>query len=205
MNCPFCHYSNTNMILYKNSLTYIIPDFSPLALGHLLILPYKHIHGIANADDTTILDINRSISYVQDLYSDGQGMFFEHGAIMTSTAGSSVDHAHLHFLPILVDIKLLLAEQNFDLKKIIPIGSLSELQMFSIQRQPYIYWRYFNGDGFAYPVKRLKSQFLRTVIGKTINEFNDYNWHSDALTKRAKELVIQTIDDWNMRRERVGK
>lgn len=200
MDCPFCNYSDTNTVLLKNPLTYIIPDFSPLAIGHLLILPYMHIHGIASMDDSTILDFNQSISYVESLYSEGSGTFFEHGAVVPSTAGSSIDHAHLHFLPIDINIELILSQQNFDLNKVVPIHSLCELKPFSIQHQPYIYWRYLNGDGFAYPVGSLKSQFLRFAIGETINSSQDYNWHTDSKTEHAKNLVKKTIDDWNMRR-----
>ena len=201
MDCPFCDYSNKNMVLLKNPLTYIIPDFSPLVIGHLLILPYTHVNGIANMDDLTLKDLNQSISYIESLYSEGQGTFFEHGAVVPSTAGSSINHAHLHFLPININFELLLSKQNFDLNNAVPIHTLSELRPFSIRHQPYIYWKYLNDDGFAYPVSLLRSQFLRFVIGETINESRDYNWHADSVTECAKDLVKKTVDDWIMRRK----
>lgn len=199
MDCPFCNYSDINKVLLKRPLTYIIPDFSPLTIGHLLILPYTHSHGIASLDNSTILDFNQSISFVENLYSGGQGTFFEHGAVVPSTAGSSIDHAHLHFLPIDIDIELLLTKQNFDLTRVTPIHSLSELKQFSFQRQPYIYWKHINDIGFAYPVGALKSQFLRFAIGETISKNRNYNWHTDSTTEYAVDLVEKTISDWNIR------
>jgi len=207
MRCPFCNYidSNTTTVLLKNRFTYVIPDFSPIVAGHILILPYKHTHGIANMDSAVVLDFCNTISYIERMYGCENGIFFEHGSVIPSTAGNSVDHTHLHFLPVNIHLEALLAREEFDLNKMVPIRHLSELKRFSRQCQSYIFWKYLNGAGAACPVEHLKSQFLRFTIGNTLDKTQNYDWHSDSLTGRAKILVAKTIDDWNMRSNAFGK
>lgn len=204
MNCPFCNYKKTATLLTFPSV-YVIPDFSPLTIGHLLVVSCEHTQSLAGTNNSTILDFKKAISYIEELYSNEEGIFFEHGAVIPSTAGSSIDHTHLHFLPVDIEIESILDKQNCDLNNIIPINDLFELKQFFIRHQSYIYWKRAGSNGFAYPIGMVESQFLRMKIGNMLDQSQDFDWHNDSLTRRAKDLVGKTIYDWNVRRDLARK
>lgn len=106
--CPFCldnrktilkenNFPVENLYLYENEEFSISVDFSPLVIGHLLIIPKKHYNSYGGMEN------NNGLNQMKELASDLLGtkdlLIFEHGAVVSNESGASIDHAHLPIMP----------------------------------------------------------------------------------------------------------
>ena len=127
--CPFCLNSrlkNNNIInlpaedsiLYENNYFYVVVDIAPLMRGHLLIIPKKHYLNFGELPEDMKKEakiIKKKIKKIyQDVYNS-DALFFEHGSTDDISAGSSINHAHLHSLPLDIDL-LPILDDNFPLR-----------------------------------------------------------------------------------------
>ncbi len=79
-----------------------IPSISPIAPGHVLIIPKSHLTSLAQTPPS---HRDEFVSFVEMLGERikcqwGPTAFFEHGVGECRTGGCGVDHAHLHILPM---------------------------------------------------------------------------------------------------------
>ena len=123
-SCIFCGKSaesddEINLILYRDSLAFIILNAFPYNNGHLMIAPYRHVATLADLTDEEKLQImqlaDKAIILLSRAMSpDG----FNVGINLGKTAGAGIaDHIHLHvvprwngdtnFMPVVADTKVL--------------------------------------------------------------------------------------------------
>jgi diadenosine tetraphosphate (Ap4A) HIT family hydrolase len=97
--CPFCNPA-PGEILLRNELAYVRRDRFPVARGHLLAIPFRHV---ASFFDTTpeersaVLDLvvqARSI-IDEEHHPDGYNI----GVNVGRYAGQAVMHVHFHIIP----------------------------------------------------------------------------------------------------------
>lgn len=76
-------------------------DTNPVTPGHVLIVPKKHLAGLADLDDdiaTEVFACARRVAVAlrrSTLRCEGVNLFYADGA----AGGQEVDHAHLHVFP----------------------------------------------------------------------------------------------------------
>lgn len=96
-DCPFCH---PDAVLFENELTYSLLDKSPVNLGHLLIIPKRHV---ADFFHCTHAEKDALLSLLDEAKSwlDGKHMpaGYNIGINVGEVAGQTIFHVHLHLIP----------------------------------------------------------------------------------------------------------
>ncbi len=212
--CPFCKdleiygqtfkqlYSDvakeSSMILMQTKHFYVISDNYPVAYGHLLIVPKKHITSFAAINVDMATEITFILSKLKNVFHTSEYILFEHGCRLLGetiiSSGNSVYHAHLHFIPnISINesaIKNLLSEYGLILKNS-PLLNTSldylgdeKLLLFLKQNteclvngekdfESYLFLKYSNDKAFVIPeshlASKVPSQFFRKVFAIIAN------------------------------------
>ena len=181
-------------IIYQDENIYVIPDISPLAVGHLLIVARQHYQGYASAGMAVWRSVRKFLAFYEQRIGNTQYTIFEHGAVIPYHAGASIDHAHIHILPFLLPLGGIL-ERDFG------VGypcALEELSIFMNRNQPYLYYMIgIQQQGVAYPVEKIRSQYLREIINQQLNSNPAYDWKQLYCKSNAYINFYKTIIWWN--------
>lgn len=97
--CPFCHLEVSRIHL-ENDVAAAFPDAFPVAEGHMLIVPKRHVASLFDLSEQDQAALWRLVALVRaklmaDLKPDG----FNVGVNDGSAAGQTVMHAHVHVIP----------------------------------------------------------------------------------------------------------
>ena len=93
--------SGTDWGVYEDENVFITPDVSPVLKGHFLIVSKMHINSFGNGSEEIFLSLQKAKEIlVEKVYCQEKILFFEHGAVISHTAGGCIDHAHLHAIPL---------------------------------------------------------------------------------------------------------
>jgi diadenosine tetraphosphate (Ap4A) HIT family hydrolase len=96
-DCPFC---SSDKSILREGLAYALYDTSPVAPGHALIIPVRHV---ADFFDTTRLERESMLNLADDMRAllelrhqpDGYNL----GINVGEAAGQTIFHVHLHLIP----------------------------------------------------------------------------------------------------------
>ncbi len=98
--CPFCKPSPKLKLLAETPLSYAVLDSYPVAKGHALIIPKRHI---ANYFDLTFdeqKDLVQLSTFVKNVVSTAyKTEDFTMGMNIGHNAGQRMDHATIHLIP----------------------------------------------------------------------------------------------------------
>lgn len=180
-------------IIYEDDNVYITPDISPLVIGHFLIISKKHINSFAGANDAIYKSLELAKDYlINHVFKDSNFIFFEHGAVIENTGGSSIDHAHFHGMPLPneIDIDKYIKESGY-IKSSKVSCNRKVLMTYYQAKQPYIYYEYSDLQGWIYPVELLPHQFLRMVMAHYFP--NEFNWKINYKSKESQEAFNMTL------------
>ncbi len=95
-NCPFCT-DNGAIKIWKWKYLYIIHNKYPYnwLIGHLLLIPYRHIEHTKELNDEELLEIRIAEQFLSDYYKEKD--YFS--LIRQTNAWKSVKHIHYHYIP----------------------------------------------------------------------------------------------------------
>ena len=104
--CIFCDYpkedkDEENLIIHRGKLCFVIMNRYPYSAGHLMVIPYRHLHNFAEltADELTELMqlAQKAVETLTEvMHPDG----FNLGMNIGKVAGAGIDrHLHLHVVP----------------------------------------------------------------------------------------------------------
>jgi diadenosine tetraphosphate (Ap4A) HIT family hydrolase len=97
VRCPFCARLEDPAALDRTApLAASFPDGFPVAEGHRLVVPRRHVERIEDLDDaefTAVLGLVREVARAAG--ADGVNVGWNSGA----AAGQTVAHAHVHVIP----------------------------------------------------------------------------------------------------------
>jgi diadenosine tetraphosphate (Ap4A) HIT family hydrolase len=99
LTCPFCN-PEKSRVLKANDHAIAIPDGFPIAPGHTLIIPKRHIASFFEAtreEQTALLDLVAEIR--QRLLTELSPAGFHIGINDCAAAGQTVMHLHIHLIP----------------------------------------------------------------------------------------------------------
>lgn len=206
MGCHFCEsifernkergLPEESSIIYKDESIYVMPDICPLSVGHMLIISQKHYQGYANAGEETLIAIEKFLEFYKTKIGNRNYTIFEHGAVRTSHAGASVEHAHMHLFPFEIKMGHILKHEFENEYKC----SLTSLPQFAKNQQSYLYYKTGNDAvGYAYPVGKIESQYLRKIANNLIMQKNveGYDWKKGYLGVSAEIYFRKTLAWWN--------
>lgn len=97
--CPFCTVDGGRIYL-ENDVALALPDAFPIAQGHTLVVPKRHIASIFDLTEEEQAALWKLVALVRaklwhDLAADGFNIGINDGA----AAGQTVMHAHVHIIP----------------------------------------------------------------------------------------------------------
>ena len=164
-----------NRILYSSEKFIVLPALGPLNEGHLLVLTRDHYLNFSQIPYSSTAEFFLLISFLKKSLTSTYGptILFEHGPVSENRkAGCCITHAHIHMLPLVVDIEFQLSS-DFQRNKAQGLGDL----IFHRQQPPYIYYENQNGDSFVYEVyDNLPSQYIRQIIAYSIDNPEIWDW-----------------------------
>jgi hypothetical protein len=176
-----------NAVLSVNQTYAIIPSVGALVSGHSLIVPLKHQTAfLAEAEEYEIVEAMQSC---QPLLGVGESLLmFEHGSSADDpTVRCGTSHAHLHVLPLNVDLHA----PVLDIYPVYPMA-IDELRAQARRFASYVAaftWHEDHGQGWIVPAAGLPSQLMRQRIAATLG-LPSWDWKKDP----RSEMVQATID-----------
>lgn len=203
-NCFFCEEDRfavnrilgleaESSVIYEDENIFVTPDIAPVMVGHFLIVAQQHINSFGNADEKTYSSMQAAKKFlIEKIYHSHNVLFWEHGAVISHSAGSCIDHAHIHAipLPVSLDIDNYLDSMDFlnATKHSLEYDSLRET---ASNEQPYISYEYGSGEGYYRCVDWMPSQFFRLMLSKY--QVQEYNWKLRIKDKESINLFEQTL------------
>lgn len=146
--------------------------------GWTLVVPADHIMSLAEMNSDRWLRfaelMNRARDLVENVYGDT--VLFEHGSAGPGRpAGCGVDHAHLHIVPIRLDLRTAIAQLGDKFERIVwePAGNRPSAN----KRTDYIYISDETGDWITH-AEILPGQVVRRAIAKHI-KVPLWDWRDD--------------------------
>jgi diadenosine tetraphosphate (Ap4A) HIT family hydrolase len=97
--CPFCHLEDFECVL-ESDLSYAIRDSYPVNVGHLLIIPKRHVSDFFDLKPKEVEDLMSLLWQAKDrLGSDHRPDGFNVGVNIDTAAGQTIPHVHIHLIP----------------------------------------------------------------------------------------------------------
>jgi superfamily II DNA or RNA helicase/HKD family nuclease/diadenosine tetraphosphate (Ap4A) HIT family hydrolase len=99
MRCPFCEPEPTR-IAFQKEKCYALWDSFPVSIGHLLLIPYRHVASWFEATPEEQLELFQSIEQAKEIITaKHQPDGFNVGINIGAAAGQTVPHLHVHVIP----------------------------------------------------------------------------------------------------------
>jgi diadenosine tetraphosphate (Ap4A) HIT family hydrolase len=97
--CPFCNPLPGEIVL-RNELAYVRRDRFPVAKGHVLAIPFRHVPSFFDTtpeERSALLDLIVQVKVLidEEHHPDGYNI----GVNVGSSAGQAVMHVHFHVIP----------------------------------------------------------------------------------------------------------
>lgn len=97
-DCIFCKISKGEIPspkIYEDASFFVFLDKNPVSVGHLLIIPKKHVVWMQEADDETISEIFKLTKKLMLAVKKGLACDY----VQVSVVGKEVPHLHIHLIP----------------------------------------------------------------------------------------------------------
>ncbi len=200
-----CRICNDPKILFETDNFKVLPDYNPLAPGHLLITTKDHVFCMASFDEAQLTELEALKIYLRQILKDIYGqdvVFFEHGSTILdeenkNQGGNSIVHAHLHAVPV---------PKKFEILKILndnrhcrnkPINTLNEISKHIGVNEGYLFYENQEGKKFVFILEdsyTVPSQYVRQIAGEMLgNKLWDWKNASDETKVFNMELVDRTV------------
>lgn len=99
INCIFCNPDKESIIL-RNDHGYARYDGYPVSLGHLLIIPYRHVSSLFELLDDELVGLWSLVKAGKEFLDvKYHPAGFNVGVNIGEAAGQSVFHVHIHLIP----------------------------------------------------------------------------------------------------------
>ena len=100
-DCPFCYDNIKDRVVAEQNSVVAIPDSYPVAEGHLLIVPKRHMEDYFSMNEAENKDTGILIMKLKNriMEKDPSVSGFNIGTNIGESAGQTIFHAHIHFIP----------------------------------------------------------------------------------------------------------
>jgi diadenosine tetraphosphate (Ap4A) HIT family hydrolase len=167
----------------------VVPSLGPLVPGHCLLLPKSHVTSFARLAgelDAEYQQVKAELKEGLRARFGSEATLFEHGM---DAAGDrvlcSVDHAHMHFLPLPHALEPAMAQRREE-DWVEVDGRLGTLRDASRGRE-YVYYETQDGvRRLATRERPFESQYMRQVLAARVGRAERWNWR-EAPDPRAAD------------------
>lgn len=167
----------------------VIPSLGPLVVGHSLLCPKPHLRSFAHVSDDKLAEFEQIKAVLRGVLGEiyeAEVHIFEHGMAATGERIlCTVEHAHMHFLPLPQTFK---ADGAGNHEWTVFDGSLAELRRITGGRE---YILYETPDGLSRLLTEgatpFESQYMRKVIAEGLGRAIHWNWREAPNPRAAHE------------------
>jgi len=187
MDCPYCEELEKGYfevegeklgrrILFESSNFVVFPSLGQIVEGYLIIATKNHYIGLGEIPTELVGELGKIKNKVKEVLSRFYvaPIFFEHGTVSENKKGGCcIEHAHLHAIPVSVDIFEDLTK-NF---KPIKISNFFSLKNQFEKKVPYFYYENQKGERYLFELFNIvPSQYLRQLVAVKINSKDKWDW-----------------------------
>lgn len=202
MSCILCEVASgtasatdpENTVLLRSRAFFAKPGLGHFSPGYSLICSMAHVMNMAMLPRRELRELEDVVATFAQRLRASTGrrvVMFEHGTCGSVHAGSCIDHAHVHLLPVPDDIDV--SHEIIDQGT--KIGSLSALRRFGNSRGSYFFFD--NGCGVRRVTRLtapLRSQFARQLLAARLGIPDEWDW---AVFPRRTEIRAFVSDYQN--------
>jgi ATP adenylyltransferase len=177
--CRFCGDNLREVPLFDDDGGIVLPSVGAMIEGWLIAFPTRHVLSLAELSDIewSAFDIllRSARKRVEQMW--GSTVMFEHGSAgVGRLAACGVDHAHMHIVPIQLDLRGAIAACSDE------VGNYSWTPVFErverVVEQDYIFVSDRTGNWVARS-DNLPGQVVRRAIAKWF-DYSDWDWKVNA-------------------------
>jgi diadenosine tetraphosphate (Ap4A) HIT family hydrolase len=200
MSCPFCTEIVTGLppdregvtvstrLLHETADFVAIADISPLVVGHIIVLPRRHLLSFGTVPSKHRAQLAALVSELSTTLAErvGAPILLEHGTDSSSDGGGCVSHAHLHLVPAELDWREPLSRY-----RVTEVSSLDDLSYWGERDCPYVYAGAPSGAGLvADELRGIPKQFLRIEIARQLGlPGRIWDWRQHILGDNLTDTV----------------
>lgn len=167
-------------VMFESGAFAAVPSLGPLAPGHALLCPKAHVRSFAALDAAEWLAARDAFRAALAQRFGAEVHLFEHGmAPGGDRIVCTVDHAHLHFLPL---------PSGFDAG----VGSWPECDPAELAARTngreYVYYEAPGGTArllVAEEGQPIESQYMRKLVAAGLGRAAHWNWRTDPDARAA--------------------
>jgi len=197
MSCLFCDIVEgtaasvlpENRILATSESFVVKPGLGPIAPGYVLVCSRRHVASMSLLNDAELRELDvvvRVMSFRLVAMYGERIVRFEHGTCSDTHAGSCIDHAHLHLMPVPVAIGIDLALDEPHRR----VRSFGGLQARIGNGGSYLAFADNADDYRVYEVSHsLPSQFVRRKVASALGDPDVWDWAVFPFRDRVTQFV----------------
>ncbi len=189
-----------NEILFESENFAVMPSLGSLVEGWLLIVPKTHYLSIGQiANDMLYHELDELMKEVGDIVKSNYGNYiiFEHGpSEEKSVVGCGVDYAHIHIVPLSIDLIKKCEEHNLDFiwNKVAGIASTS---LLAKENLAYLFLSKFE-ESFIATGEKFESQLFRKLIAESLGKEGMWDWKKypfeENIQATLEKLKVYTLN-----------
>jgi len=186
--CNFCDLQQRERALIATDAGVVVPSVGALVPGWVLVVPRTHAYSTAEFDGEDRASFQALVERAKDVVASqwGPSVVFEHGSAGAGRlAGCGVDHAHVHVVPIDLDLR----ESIFLLGD--PFNRLeweARSEPSGDDRRTDYIWLHDLTGGWIARADVLPSQVVRRAIAKVIG-VEIWDWKADPQQSNFDETL----------------
>ena len=174
--------------IWENDEFVIVPSVGSLVPGYLLVIPRQHYISIAQLPFDMLGRLARIKLVVREILTQqfSPPLFFEHGPMChANNAGSCIDHAHLHCVPLAADL-LPVLRSHHSLRKIEGFEAIANQARLN---ESYVYFENQHQEQFLFSDGHIPSQYLRRLISDAMKIPDLWDWGIFTFEQNAVATV----------------
>lgn len=191
-SCPFCsNYGISHRMIHEGEDVYVVSDLHPIIFGHLLIVTKKHHLSFGELELKSLRKIRDMIIRIAKIIYcfKTNVIVFERGNKNQNTSGIlSVDHAHLHLIPVSSMVSELPRKKR--------VAHFFELPNYVKFSSYYFYWDIFDNLAYWGDANDIESQFIRRVSASKVGK-NEWDWKRslsiDSQAAEQSQIIKQIL------------
>ena len=178
-------------ILWATQNFHVAVDVAPLVPGHLLIVSNRHLISMGQITTEEVRELSQLKSFLRETITScfaGGVVFMEHGSNCAVRAGSCIDHAHLHALPLHQELETILGAR---------LGggqpcTQNDLNQMYRKEIPYVAYEGHRQQLYSYTSAHIPSQFLRVVVCEALGT-GIYQWFLVSNKSQVRDSFTNTL------------
>lgn len=197
MSCLFCDIATGSVarpepedeVLAESASFVVKPGLGHFSLGYSLVCSRRHVPNMAALSLAELRELELVARVIVDRLEAVSGhrvVSFEHGTCSNSGAGSCLDHAHLHLLPLPGPINPTVAPSPVYER----IERLCDLQRFAERKDSYLYTDCGDNTGRAYVIRdSLPGQYMRRLYCEHLGMPDSWDWGVFPFTEQIRQFI----------------